>query len=1004
MDDNSTNLTNLNLDDFIRIYPHITDKTAGNVALSNKFIEYFSTRVINKRSCTINIKSSARFRNSISFLEMNDNNFAKDKYCNDDTNKKGKLLLLESLRKNNNAFNKVVDEKNNNIEYSEYLLLDKAIDLQNKNKKRTNEIKNALSTFFYKSDLISKLTDFFRKYGIENINDNKNIKNDEAKRKSVSSSMKDFLIENKIHAIIQKLVDNTKIEKYETNQYIIRMHEIGRQCYFLISGRLSILKPALYKNIQISYENYFKYILSLINNKEIELAKQIIEINKEFVNAFSISNLLEIIKVYCLIKIRNNVKRLDENKMFNINKIENTLSQFYLSLKDLNLNKIEITYNINKIIEDNNLNTNSKANKKIVDYFLKITTPSKQDLFIMKTYPYVFRTNNEINIEQTNRVNTVTLGKYEIFLFLNPGAFFGETALENENSRRNASIRAEEDCYVASLDSEIYNAIFLEENKKLKLKDVNIICSNFFFENISQFIFNKYYYQMLKLITKEKNEVIFLQNTKISSIFLLKEGSIKYEISASILEINQIVKTLIESLIKNRKNFKIEIETLNDIRKKYLLDKKLFNIRNQNRILNYELRKKYKYEISSCGKYDTMGIIEFFTNTKFIHSCFANSPEVKLFEINRDSLEKILHNETNILVSYYSLIYNKIISTIRRLNSIEKNFINLIEDKINSNFYSEISPESYEKKDNNNFDTDIISLPPDYENYGFCENSILVSKKKFFSPIKFSNIKKNYFIKSKLKKKESLLKNFHLHKENKKINLNISNIKPIILKGINNINNTNYYNSINSTIHQKEKLRIMKKSFSFGNDLLINVKDNNRLLNDIKKRDTLINIGKSTLTLKNLKKQIIQRNEEDIENLKNSINSFKTSLEPIDKNINNYNNIFLKSLHKNILKSKEKKAKYNINIYMQENKIDNESFPIISNLKKQKQKTKSTLNKVKSTYYDINNSLKDFFENENNKNENILSKCVKNYYKNRKNIGYIGLVNIENNKFIKKNQ
>ena len=50
--------------------------------------------------------------------------------------------------------------------------------------------------------------------------------------------------------------------------------------------------------------------------------------------------------------------------------------------------------------------------------------------------------------------------------------------------------------------------------------------------------------------------------------------------------------------------------------------------------------------------------------------------------------------------------------------------------------------------------------------------------------------------------------------------------------------------------------------------------------------------------------------------------------------------------------------------------------------------------KNKSTFYDINLSLKDYFEDENNRNKNHLSKYIKNYYKNKKNSGYIGLVKI----------
>jgi hypothetical protein len=121
----------------------------------------------------------------------------------------------------------------------------------------------------------------------------------------------------------------------------------------------------------------------------------------------------------------------------------------------------------------------------------------------------------------------------------------------------------------------------LEINKRLKLEDVEFVCSNYFFSNISPVIFSKYYYSMLILVNKKKNDSIYLQDGKISSIYLLKEGSIKYEIFVSILDINEIIKVLLKNLIKNKKILKIENDVLNDIKKKYILNKKLFNIRNQ---------------------------------------------------------------------------------------------------------------------------------------------------------------------------------------------------------------------------------------------------------------------------------------------------------------------------------------------------------------------------------------------------------------------------------------
>ena len=788
------------------------------------------------------------------------------------------------------------------------------------------------------------------------------------------------------------------------------MNDVGSNWYFLVSGRLSILKPNLYDNIKISYECYFKYLLALIKNKEFLLAKQIIDLNKNFINLYSVDNLLEIIKVYCLYKVRNMLKKLDENKKFSLNKIEMILNEFNLTLSDINLNKNDIILYLEKLNEEYELDSEFKIHKAISQYLLKMTMPTKEDILIYKTYNFLFKEQNESNI-QPNMTNVVTLGKYEIFLYLEPGAFFGETALEN-NFRRNASIRTEEKCFIISLNRELYREIFMEINKRLKLEDVEFICSNYFFSNISPVIFSKYYYSMLILVNKKKNDSIYLQDGKISSIYLLKEGSIKYEIFVSILDINEIIKVLLKNLIKNKKILKIENDVLNDIKKKYILNKKLFNIRNQNQTLNIELRKKYKYDISSCEKYEAMGIIEFFMHMNCIHSCYVSSPQVKLFEINRHSLDKILYNERDILDSYYTLVYSKVISVIKRLNSIETNFINQIEYKIScSNFY-------FKNGKDNDISGDEISaeIPPNYD-YAFSERFF----KKFYSPIKYINIKKNYFISKD--KNNNTNSNNKLKNNNIQINFNSdSNIRNINKNRSQKLNNISKFNSTTTTTHQNKpfKLKTIKKSLSFGNYFISNKKnkekdnDINKLSNNKINKDELINLGKSSLSLNKLKHQILLNKEEKIGDcnlLKNSINSIKSAINSIKDNQaedNNNKNIFLTRLRRNIKKSKDKKMKYNINLYLLENNMNRNNneflFPIIPKRKNpiKIKKSSTIMTEMKYNYYDINDSIKELNKEEEHKNI-ITNKIMNNFNDNNniKSTGYIGLVNIENNRFIK---
>ncbi len=169
----------------------------------------------------------------------------------------------------------------------------------------------------------------------------------------------------------------------------------------------------------------------------------------------------------------------------------------------------------------------------------------------MNSYDFLF----EKDISGKDKL--VTLYKYETFLILSPGAFFGEMSLNSENKKRNASIRTETDCIVASLSIEKYANYLMDENKKILMKQINFICNNFFFNNISQKIFSKYYFSMFKLINKGKDNIIYEQGTECNSIFFIRDGTIKYEINASISEIHNLIYFLISGL-KNSKEFKIK--------------------------------------------------------------------------------------------------------------------------------------------------------------------------------------------------------------------------------------------------------------------------------------------------------------------------------------------------------------------------------------------------------------------------------------------------------------
>ena len=67
------------------------------------------------------------------------------------------------------------------------------------------------------------------------------------------------------------------MEKYDENKSVIKYGDIGHDCYFLLSGKISILKPVEYKGINISYHDYLKYLNNLFAKDEMYIDLKVIE-------------------------------------------------------------------------------------------------------------------------------------------------------------------------------------------------------------------------------------------------------------------------------------------------------------------------------------------------------------------------------------------------------------------------------------------------------------------------------------------------------------------------------------------------------------------------------------------------------------------------------------------------------------------------------------------------------------------------------------------------------
>ena len=570
-----------------------------------------------------------------------------------------------------------------------YPILLENIMKQQKNKiSRTEEAKDAIKNFLYHSNLIQKLQNYFSNQNTGNNNNDNNNAN----------------LKEHIDTVINKLAESVILEKFDENKTVIKYGDIGLDCYFLLSGRISILKPVLYKGIKITYHKYLKYLSNLLANDEDFIALKVVELNNDSFFKFhnlenireDINNLKAFIKSYCILLLCSKI-RMNKIEYTKISLLEEVLKEFNFSLKDFNINEKEINEHINNLTQTTTKTQEDKLalDSKIKKYILESFAPSEDDIYNMKPYGKILLRNDTLK----DNNNLATLYKYESFLNLGPGTFFGEMALElnSYNKRRNATIRTEEECLMFSLTQKLYNSILVQSINLIKEYDISFIKKNYFFGEISPKIFDKMYFSMFKLISKERNDIIYKQSTQLNSLFFLKEGDIKFEINASVIDIYNLIKYYINYLTENRRLFNFTIEEIYDLNRNYSGDNEDFYAGNKPAIFKDKIYEIKKYEIYNVSNFEAIGLLEFMSlKGEYNTSCYVTSKTAKIFEITKENLDIILNRENEILNDYYKFAKNRFLIIIKRLYSIKYNCLSNIFYKIKENFFERYNYDEYE--------------------------------------------------------------------------------------------------------------------------------------------------------------------------------------------------------------------------------------------------------------------------------------------------------------------
>ena len=465
--------------------------------------------------------------------------------------------------------------------------------------------------------------------------------------------------------------------KLEKGNVLFKIGDIGDKFYFILDGKINILKLKELKKIYMTNVEYLQYCIFLIDNKEEYILNEVLKKNKSVID---ITNNEDIIRLYRIVFIKilrehiiNHTITTNSQlfKLFSLYKQD--ISNFHLFESDLHNLEEQIQKGVFGSVRD------------WESYILKrVRTTIKESIFY-EDYQDTFK-------DRFKKYNIICY-IYESFLFFGPGLFFGDFALDSENARRNATIRAEEKTYLAWMKSLDYANIIAPRRKIEKHNEIMFLYKNFFFRSANVFTFEKRYFHLFPPREFFKGDIMFIQNRIPKGLFFIKTGQIQIEIKVSLYELEYIIHKIFEKMLKNKfykyvskikgPNYLVNMEKIKNIRRT-LKDPILEKIKNKSKRFLIELNKKVKYKLTIITTNELIGLEEIFLGINYLCSGEVISNKVICYELSEKQLNIFLEEEKNLINLYSKYSVNKIMALLDRLINLRKNRIYIAKSNYNN--------------------------------------------------------------------------------------------------------------------------------------------------------------------------------------------------------------------------------------------------------------------------------------------------------------------------------
>ena len=334
--------------------------------------------------------------------------------------------------------------------------------------------------------------------------------------------------------LLIKISQNLKKEEISKDKVIFYNGQLGKSFYVILEGEVSVIIPSEYK-VKITDAQLFKYMNFLLQHRDYELIRLILESNINIINDNEYGENESYLKFKSVIDktLPSNMETENINT-FDYIKRYNFFEDFQNKniLKKLKKMKKEKEKEEKEEKEEKKINNDKDKDKN------KIKESNKDqkeggDSTRRKSKNYLY------NIERN-----FTVWKYFEVCRLTPGKCFGELALHKEGRKRNATIITNENCVFGILYKDAYQMFIKETMEKARKINVELLLKSKLFRGCNSEKFELHFFGCFKYVKKNKGEYLFRQGEQRSNIYFIKKGEVQIELYSSCANIDNIVEKL----------------------------------------------------------------------------------------------------------------------------------------------------------------------------------------------------------------------------------------------------------------------------------------------------------------------------------------------------------------------------------------------------------------------------------------------------------------------------